>query len=133
MSKKVDLWIDIFDCLFGSFLLERKVCFCAAGRKNHLCINTNIDERLKNSKIQKLFLPEKNVLCNKCIYRFLCGGLCAAESVAMNQLNENNCGFKKIFSEFLLFYYMPHRGAEQNVMEFYKFLSNKENEINGEK
>lgn len=95
----------------------------------------NIEEKINEDIIKNFFLVEQKYLCNNCIYKFFCSGICAAEAFTMEKEKKytNKCGMKKILSEFIFFYYKPNRKAKENLIEFYEYLLNKEKEINDEK
>lgn len=127
MMKNIELKIDIFDCLFSSFLLERKVRFCAAGRRNHLCINTKGEfypcSYVLNSKDWKLgdiyngFSRNRFVemaktkinsekKCEKCKYKYICisarcGFLNYKQSGYLNKAANYECEITKIIHKHL--------------------------------
>lgn len=95
----------------------------------------NIDKKINSDVIKNFFLVEQKPLCNKCIYKFFCGGLCAAEMYALEKEKKviNKCGIREIISEFIFFYYKPNREARENLLQLYQFLLSKEKEISDEK
>lgn len=122
MMQKLELTIDIFDFLFSSFLLERKVRFCSAGRKNHLCINTkgeiypcsyvlNNEEwkigdiyngfnRRRFVEVAKTKIYSQN-RCEQCRYKYIClsarcGFINYRQSGYLNKAVELECKITEI-------------------------------------
>lgn len=127
IMQRSDLTVDIFDFLFSSFLVERKVLFCSAGRKTHLCINTKGDiypcayvlnneewrlgdiyngfSRKRFVELAKIKIYSENK-CEQCRYKYVClsarcGFLNYRLSGYLNKAVEQKCKITEIIYKHL--------------------------------